>query len=140
MGAKREQHTAPMLSKPYLPTLPKRLLSVHRTISIPTCSPQVSEDTVMAVVADSHRSFLIPEQYRLAVCPTTNFPFENSDELCYSFHVEILYHKTLGNAIVFLKKAKAVIYLHIMLIFIEFDVNMYQLYIHMLLSLTDIIQ
>ena len=34
----------------------------------------VSKDTVMAVVTDSHRSFLIPEQYRLAVCPTTNFP------------------------------------------------------------------
>ena len=32
-----------------------------------------SKDTVMAVVADSHRSFLIPEQYRHAVCPTTNF-------------------------------------------------------------------
>ena len=32
-----------------------------------------SKDTVMAVVADLHRSFLIPEQYRLAVCPTTNF-------------------------------------------------------------------
>ena len=34
----------------------------------------------MAVAADSHRSFLIPEQYRpfkalmlCAVCPTTNF-------------------------------------------------------------------
>ena len=65
------------------------------------------KDTVMAVVADSHRSFLIPEQYRLAVCPTTNFPFENSDELCYSFCVSALYHFFLAKSIRFAIKIPA---------------------------------
>ncbi len=37
----------------------------------------------MAVAADSHRDFLIPEQYRLAVRPTTND--KALDGLCLFF-------------------------------------------------------
>ena len=43
----------------------------------------------MAVAADSHRDFLIPEAYRHAVAPTTDV-ITRPDELCYSFVESII--------------------------------------------------
>lgn len=45
------------------------VFSVHRAISIPTGGQ--APVTVMAVAAEFHRDFLIPEQRPFLVCPTT---------------------------------------------------------------------
>ena len=44
----------------------------------------------MAVAADFHRNFLIPEQYRLAVCPTTNAMNTAFDDLRLFFCIFII--------------------------------------------------
>jgi len=59
----------------------------------------------MAVAADFHRDFLIPEQYRHAVRPTTRGAFPR-DELRLFFCVQQLYHiqVNISTPFAFLKK------------------------------------
>ena len=65
-----------------LPMLPKSLLSAQNDKH---SDLRISSDTVMAVAADSHRDFLIPEYHCPAVYPTTPGLASQGDELCYSF-------------------------------------------------------
>ena len=85
---------------PHLPICPRDFYrpqndkhSDLRTSGKPTRSSVFSQNsvTVMAVAADFHRDFLIPERYRLSVRPTTKAVNQPSDELCLFFCVRILY-------------------------------------------------
>lgn len=66
------------------PSFAQGVIAGHRTISIPAV-------TVMAVVADFHRSFLIPDRKSADLAADWG---EISPELCYSFCTRILYHKS----------------------------------------------